>query len=182
MLNRSGLAILGNYFLIVGAAIVILCCNNSFADEQENYSLPVPGYNLLSAVFNTPRPSYINPGSITLHKAIDIVCPRYATVNAICAGDIYKADFDDTLGNYVIIKTANGDSIIVGHMQRLRVWPGDKVNAGQMIGQAGDTGRARGVHVHLQVKDKYGTPVKVTFRFGIKWRLLGNVYTYQSGQ
>jgi murein DD-endopeptidase MepM/ murein hydrolase activator NlpD len=58
-------------------------------------------------------------------------------------------------GNYAVIAGDNGCFYYYAHMRdTARVQPGDPVNAGQLIGYMGNTGRGRGtgpVHLHFQV-------------------------------
>lgn len=79
------------------------------------------------------------------------------------------------LGNAVFIKAPNGFEYRICHMSTMytrsrrnsdyggdetapTTQVGDKVYAGDIIGQQGDTGYATGVHVHLEVRDPQGRP------------------------
>lgn len=55
-------------------------------------------------------------------------------------------------GNYVLIDHGGGDFTLVGHlrMSSVAVRKGDRVRAGQQIGQIGNSGASGGVHVHFE--------------------------------
>ena len=54
----------------------------------------------------------------------------------------------------------HGNGIFTGymHLSKFEVREGDRVKAGQLIGESGATGRARGAHLHLNLWIR-GTPV-----------------------
>ena len=54
-------------------------------------------------------------------------------------------------GNYVRIRHTNGLSSLSAHLGQVYVTPGQSVQAGQVIGLMGTTGRSDGVHLHFEV-------------------------------
>ena len=54
-------------------------------------------------------------------------------------------------GNCIRIKHNNGLETLYGHQSRNLVKCGDKVNAGQVIGLTGRTGRATTEHLHFEM-------------------------------
>lgn len=56
------------------------------------------------------------------------------------------------LGGTVVIKHSDGFRTVYGHMNKVFVHEGQVVERGQMIGIVGDTGKARGRHLHYEVK------------------------------
>ncbi len=55
-------------------------------------------------------------------------------------------------GNYVILVEADGTEYHYGHLKRIMVGNGVWVEAGQQIGEMGDSGCAEGVHLHFGKK------------------------------
>ena len=64
-------------------------------------------------------------------------------------------------GHYIRLDHShNGKRLQTGyaHCEELLVEPGDRVDAGQVIATAGDSGQATGVHCHFEVY-RHGTRV-----------------------
>jgi murein DD-endopeptidase MepM/ murein hydrolase activator NlpD len=59
------------------------------------------------------------------------------------------------LGNYVLIRHANGEYSLLVHLRRgsVRVRPGDRVQRGQVVGECGNSGHSTEPHLHFQVQD-----------------------------
>jgi hypothetical protein len=59
------------------------------------------------------------------------------------------------LGNHVVIRTDDGVHVLVAHLRRrsVEVAAGDRVEAGDPIGECGNSGNSTEPHVHLQVMD-----------------------------
>lgn len=53
---------------------------------------------------------------------------------------------------------AEGYQSLYGHLSRLAVRPGQRVEKGQVLGYVGSTGRSTGPHLHYGVY-RYGSPV-----------------------
>jgi murein DD-endopeptidase MepM/ murein hydrolase activator NlpD len=54
-------------------------------------------------------------------------------------------------GNYVVLDVG-GREVIAGHLQEVKVKPGDKVRPGDLLGLEGQTGAATGPHVHWEIR------------------------------
>jgi Peptidase family M23 len=74
------------------------------------------------------------------------------------------------LGNHVIIKIAPGTYAIVAHLRRgsVKVRRGERVSAGQVIAECGNTGNTTEPHVHVQLSDSshpaFAAGVPMAFR------------------
>ena len=90
-------------------------------------------------------------GERTLHDAIDISTaygqPVYATADGTVASAAWSGDY----GN--LIKIDHGFGVVsgYGHLSKFAATAGSTVRRGDVIGYAGATGRATGVHVHYGV-------------------------------
>lgn len=61
-------------------------------------------------------------------------------------------------GNHVVIKVADGEYVLIAHMQpgTLTVSEGDTVEQGQEIGLVGNSGNTSEPHIHIHVQDEPG--------------------------
>ena len=55
-------------------------------------------------------------------------------------------------GNLIIIRHENGIETYYGHLSKRNVEAGDRVNAGDVIGLGGSTGRSTGPHLHFETR------------------------------
>lgn len=118
------------------------------------------------AARNYPYGSTAN-GQFNTHHGMDFQNPFGTRILAAASGWVVYAGDDlqvifgpqpDFYGNLVVIQhdfTAPGGELVYtlyGHMSRLDVQAGQRVEAGQAIGQVGATGVALGSHLHLEVR------------------------------
>ena len=87
--------------------------------------------------------------------------PHYGTDIDLETGDSVVACFDGMVrvakyyhgyGNCVIIRHSNGLETVYGHMSKLLVESGQKVDAGTLIGLGGNTGHSTGSHLHFEFR------------------------------
>jgi murein DD-endopeptidase MepM/ murein hydrolase activator NlpD len=90
------------------------------------------------------------------HNGVDIATPWSSGMPPLFActgGRVVRAGWDPFgLGLHVRIDHGNGYETIYGHMSRLDVGYGQKVDRGQQLGLMGSTGNSTGPHVHFMVK------------------------------
>ena len=97
-------------------------------------------------------------GGSRRHGGIDIVKPgghsTGALVVAAGSGTVTTAGYHSSYGYYVIINHGGGVSTLYAHMIRgsLKVSAGQRVSAGQAIGNIGSTGNVTGPHLHFEVR------------------------------
>jgi murein DD-endopeptidase MepM/ murein hydrolase activator NlpD len=92
-----------------------------------------------------------------LHAGIDLAAPEGTPYKAVHAGVVTAAGYNGGYGYSITIRQANGVEVIYAHSRRLLVKVGDKVTAGQVIGEVGNTGYSYGTHLHLEVHEN-GAP------------------------
>jgi beta-lactamase regulating signal transducer with metallopeptidase domain len=88
------------------------------------------------------------------HRGIDLVAPRGSAILAIAAGRVLVADANTlkpSLGLTVVIAHHGGYQSLFAHMDRIDVQVGDWVDAGQIIGTLGNSGRTTGPHLHMEL-------------------------------
>lgn len=114
---------------------------------------PDAGTVVASGVFVWPTQGIISQRFVWYHPGIDIANAAAPSVLAADAGTVVTAGWPDNsgYGNRVIIDHGNGSRTLYGHLSRIFVVPGQRVNRGDPIGQMGSTGRSTGTHLHFEV-------------------------------
>lgn len=88
-----------------------------------------------------------------VHRGLDIDAARGEPVVAAWAGVVVFAGGGmRDYGNAVIIDHGNGVTSLYGHNAELLVHEGERVDRGQPIAHAGDSGNATTVHCHFEVR------------------------------
>jgi murein DD-endopeptidase MepM/ murein hydrolase activator NlpD len=93
-----------------------------------------------------------------LHAGIDLAAEEGTPYKAVHAGLVTQAGYNGGYGYSITVKNADGTEVVYAHSRRLLVKAGDKVAAGQVIGEVGNTGASYGTHLHLEVHVN-GTPI-----------------------
>lgn len=109
--------------------------------------MPVPGY--ISSYFGARADPF--DGRSARHTGIDIATPLGTPVHAVAEGMVTYAGVRSGYGNVVEIDHGNGYMTRYAHNSALDVHPGQHVQVGDVIAQAGSTGRSTGSHVHFEV-------------------------------
>ncbi len=90
-------------------------------------------------------------GEETFHRGIDLACAEGTPVRAVMDGVVASARYSGSYGNVLRLCHNDGTETVYAHLQYLYVRPGEVVQAGQRLGTAGQTGRATGAHLHLEL-------------------------------
>jgi murein DD-endopeptidase MepM/ murein hydrolase activator NlpD len=86
-----------------------------------------------------------------LHAGIDLAAQEGTPYKSVHAGTVTKAGYSGGYGYAITVKQSDGTEVIYAHSRRLLVKVGDKVTAGQILGEVGNTGYSYGTHLHLEV-------------------------------
>ena len=89
--------------------------------------------------------------SRAIHSGIDLASSPRALVPAANTGRVVYADRLGIYGKTAIIDHGLGLQTLYGHLSRIRVDKGQRVNKGKVIGRTGSTGLAGGDHLHFQM-------------------------------
>lgn len=91
------------------------------------------------------------------HEGVDYGAEEGTPVVAAAGGTVIHAGESDAAnanyGNYVVIRHADGKETWYAHLSGWDVSVGDKVKAGDLLGEVGNTGRSTGAHLHFAIKD-----------------------------
>ncbi len=91
-------------------------------------------------------------GRLTHHDGVDIAAPRGTEISVGRAGVVVRAEKAGGYGNLVVVEHGAGVQTRYAHCDRLDVKPGQQVEAGQVVGTVGSTGRSTGPHLHFEVR------------------------------
>jgi murein DD-endopeptidase MepM/ murein hydrolase activator NlpD len=98
-----------------------------------------------------------------LHAGVDMAAPDGTPIRAAGAGVVVAAGPAEGYGNAVLIDHGNGFLTHYGHMSAITVTVGQKLTAGQQIGNEGSTGHSTGPHLHFEVHaGHYKNPIEPT--------------------
>lgn len=111
---------------------------------------PAPGKPVTS-LFGLRRDPFL--GTVAFHSGIDFRAAYGQTVKSTAAGKVVKAGRFGGYGNMVEIDHGNGFSTRFAHLSRILVRDGQQVVAGAAVGEAGNTGRSAGSHLHYEVRE-----------------------------
>ncbi len=86
------------------------------------------------------------------HAGIDISAPYGNRVIAPAAGVVVFAGYRKDYGNLIVLSHKFGFTTLYGHLSRIMVKVGDRVDRYETIGLIGSTGRSTGPHLHYEVR------------------------------
>jgi murein DD-endopeptidase MepM/ murein hydrolase activator NlpD len=104
-----------------------------------------------TSAFGT-RTNPFNKKKHEFHSGIDIACRMNSDVMSARDGVVEFAGFNGGYGLLVIIRHEHGYHSYYGHLNRLKIKAGDRVAAGQVIANSGNTGRTTGPHLHFEIR------------------------------
>jgi murein DD-endopeptidase MepM/ murein hydrolase activator NlpD len=87
-----------------------------------------------------------------LHTGLDFRAETGTPARATGAGRVLSAEYSGGYGNMVEIDHGNGVTTRYGHLLSYTVAPGERVEAGQIVGLTGSTGRSTGPHLHYETR------------------------------
>ncbi|MFE7123214.1 M23 family metallopeptidase [Streptomyces sp. NPDC057617] len=117
-------------------------------------SSPVPGYGINK---NNPYGTRSSGYSSGYHTGDDYPAPSGTDVVAVRAGTIGESRNDGaSYGNYIVLRADNDRDYWYCHLSKRGVQKGDKVKAGQKLGDVGATGNVTGPHLHFEDRPRGG--------------------------
>jgi murein DD-endopeptidase MepM/ murein hydrolase activator NlpD len=99
-------------------------------------------------------PLYGNRGPHTggVHGGLDLSAKEGEPIYAVASGKVAVAGWQGAAGKSVTIQVNSGKYVLYGHMSKITAQNGERVKAGEKIGEVGSTGNSTGPHLHLQVE------------------------------
>ena len=108
--------------------------------EEHAWAYPLPDARVISPY-----------GGARRHSGVDLKTKPNDEIYAAFDGEVVASGPYYGYGNCIRIKHAYGLETLYSHQSKNMVKKGDKVNAGQVIGLTGRTGRATTEHLHFEV-------------------------------
>ena len=93
-------------------------------------------------------------GQRAYHSGVDISAPPGKPVKSTADGVVTKTEQYGNLGRAVFIAHGFGVTTVYGHLSRINVTPGQRVERGAIVGLVGNSGRSTGPHLHFEVRFK----------------------------
>ncbi|MER5941285.1 M23 family metallopeptidase [Streptomyces sp. NPDC001928] len=119
-------------------------------EKQKEYTgswaTPVESYEL-SAAFGSGGSRWANR-----HTGQDFAVPIGTPVRAAGDGRVAKVACAGAFGMEVVVQHTDGYYTQYAHLASVTVDQGERVDAGQWIGQSGTTGNSTGPHLHFEVR------------------------------
>lgn len=117
--------------------------------RQLPISNPAPGKQV-SSTFGVRKDPLL--GTPALHAGMDFRATTGSSVRASGAGTVVTAGWNGGYGRMVEIDHGKGLTTRYAHMSKILVAVGDKIEAGDIVGRVGSTGRSTGPHLHYEVR------------------------------
>lgn len=112
-------------------------------------SNPSPASEITSRFGNRVDPFL---GRLALHAGIDFRAAIGTNIRVTGPGTVITAGKMGGYGNMVEVDHGNGLTSRYAHLSAIRVHVGDSVASGDVIGEAGSTGRSTGPHLHYEIR------------------------------
>lgn len=101
----------------------------------------------------SPIRSRYGPRRGRAHQGVDLALKTGEPIYATFSGRVRISQYNrGGYGNLVIIRHDNGLETFYGHLSERMVEPNQWVEAGQIIGLGGSTGRSTGPHLHFETR------------------------------
>jgi murein DD-endopeptidase MepM/ murein hydrolase activator NlpD len=95
----------------------------------------------------------------TSHLGIDIANAIGTPIYAFTDGVVEKAGAASGFGLWVVLRHPDGTHSVYGHVNRMFVQEGQRVQAGEQIAEVGNRGHSTGPHLHLEIWDSNRTKI-----------------------
>lgn len=114
------------------------------------FKWPAPSYTRISDDYGWRTHPIL--GTQQFHSGVDMAAPGGSDILAAYDGTVVAAEYNASMGNYVMIDHGDGLYTVYMHSSKLLVSKGNEVTKGQKIALVGSTGRSTGNHLHFSVR------------------------------
>ncbi|NCS98681.1 M23 family metallopeptidase [Candidatus Parcubacteria bacterium] len=145
-----------------GQEIIVPHVDNKFESESSSDGktssakfAAAPSSNVSGGYFQNPIPGGIITQALHGYNGIDIGVPYGTPIYAAASGKVITSksgSWNGGYGNYIVISHPNGTQTLYSHQSSNAVYVGQVVEAGEVIGYVGSTGRSTGNHLHFEVR------------------------------
>lgn len=124
----------------------------SHAKQRPAIADPVPNWRQHITSHQGHRANPFSGGGGETHNGMDIAVPHGTPIQAVKPGKVVFAGEQGSYGNLVVLQHNDGTFTKYAHQSKLNVQVGQDVQAGDVIGAVGSTGRSTGAHLHFEVR------------------------------
>jgi murein DD-endopeptidase MepM/ murein hydrolase activator NlpD len=110
---------------------------------------PAPGHAVTSP-FGVRTDPLI--GAAALHPGMDFRAPIGMEAKVTAPGTVMRAGWAGGYGRMVEVDHGNGFATRYAHLSQILVSVGQKLNAGDVVGRTGSSGRSTGPHLHYEIR------------------------------
>ncbi len=131
-----------------------------FIKKLKTTPLSYPTYGRFTSGFGIRRDPFTH--RLAFHPGVDLANRPGTPVRATADGVVERAGWWGGWGRVVVIRHTKNLKTIFGHLRKIYVKRGQKVQRGQVIGTMGNSGRSTGPHLHygIMYKGKWVNPIK----------------------
>ena len=115
-------------------------------DSMSHYRCPYQGEVYVRGKFGIRRGRQ--------HQGVDLPLKMGTPVYSAFEGKVRVSRYTKGYGNLIVVRHSNGLETFYGHLSERKVKSGEWVNAGDIIGLGGSTGRSTGPHLHFETRYK----------------------------
>jgi murein DD-endopeptidase MepM/ murein hydrolase activator NlpD len=90
-------------------------------------------------------------GKLSFHDGVDFIPHNDTMAKSTAAGVVDVGYSNLGYGNVVTVHHAFGFKTLYGHLSKILVKPGQKIEAGTVVGIVGNTGSSTGTHLHYEI-------------------------------
>lgn len=111
--------------------------------------------------------SAFGPRHRRMHYGVDIDLERGDPVVCAFEGVVRISRFHKQFGNVIVVRHSNGLETLYGHLSQRMAEVGDHLEAGEVLGLGGSTGRSTGDHLHFETR-YLGQPIDPQLLFDVR--------------
>lgn len=132
---------------------------------------------------NTKITSKFGPRRRRMHNGLDVKVYIGDTIRAAFSGKVRMVKYERRgYGQYIVIRHENGLETVYGHLSKQLVKEDQYVEAGEVIGLGGNTGRSTGSHLHFETRF-LGQAINPALLFDFeKQDIVADSYLFQKGR
>jgi murein DD-endopeptidase MepM/ murein hydrolase activator NlpD len=86
------------------------------------------------------------------HPGVDIAVPVGSVVRASGGATVLQTGVDPEYGSFVLLQHPEGYQTMYGHLSRSAVSANQAVQAGEVLGLSGNSGRSSAPHLHFEIR------------------------------
>ena len=151
--RRRGMQIAAAGLCVLCLAVIFRVALRASAGQAYQFPLDTNAWRVSDGYGERTDPF---TGQAAFHAGVDLACAEGTAVRAVQSGVVTAAKRSAGYGNCLRVQQPDGAEVLYAHLQYIYVRTGEVVTAGQILGTAGQTGRATGAHLHLELR-KNGT-------------------------